>query len=114
MKSIYDTNGNYDEALGDTFVLCSFDEITGKYVPFMAASSSASFAEGSGYNQYVRQYGSTLHVKDLHTEYYANERGEAVAYPIVAKGLISATGLPTAIRIVDYNVQFYRTNMKVQ
>ncbi len=109
--SIYDTNGNYDEALGDTFVLCSFDEITGKYVPFMAASSSASFAEGSGYNQYVRQYGSTLHVKDLHTEYYANERGEAVAYPIVAKGLISATGLPTAIRIVDYNVQFYRTNI---
>ena len=122
--SLYDRNGYYDEAMGDVFVLCLFDNNTGKYVPIMARGENtklSDFDSKSSYQQYVKEYGI-----DLQTSFYNNderfteEYGTGInaqqisvptSYPIIAKGIISSAGLPTGIRIVDGEVQFYRTNI---
>lgn len=95
------TDGCYDEALGDVFVICLYDEQINKYVPFMAKNPNVSANED--FNDYVDNY---HHYID--TEYYAQS---GRAYPIIAKGIITSNGLPTAIRIVDGEVMFYRTNV---
>lgn len=122
--SLYDRNGYYDEAMGDVFVLCLFDNNIGKYIPIMARGENtklSDFHNKSLYQQYVKEYGI-----DLQTSFYNNDERFAetygsgmdaqdisvpTSYPIIAKGIISSSGLPTGIRISDGEVQFYRTNI---
>lgn len=99
---LYDRNGNYDEASGDVFVVCSYDELTGKYIPYMARSYDYENIVNSKYDEYVNKYGV-----QLKTEYYDDTN----AYPIIAKGIFNSQGMPTAIKIQDNNVIFYRTTI---
>lgn len=108
-EELYNRNGNYDEALGDIFIVCTYDPIECKYVPVMASGKKnniADYSNSSNYKKYYNDYG--LHFR---TSYYDNEEGAPKSYPIIAKGIISAAGLPTAIKIEDGNVKFYRTNI---
>ncbi len=96
------TDGVYDENLGDIFVVCHFDAELGKFIPFMAKNFYTNVA-GSYYDEYIDRYGHLIT-----SNYYASN---GVAYPIVAKGIITPSGLPTAIRIEDGNVKYYRTDI---
>lgn len=97
---VYDRGGNYDEANGDVFVICTYDESEGTFFPVIGRNSKSYLTDTT--NDYIRQYGI-----NFRTSYYGTEH----AYPIIAKGVIDATGNPTAIRIVNNSVQFYRTNI---
>jgi hypothetical protein len=108
---LYNKYGNYDEAKGDTFVVCFYDEVSGKYIPFMSTDTySYSATDGAGnrtkFAQYMDAYGYRIY-----TTYVNTEAGNVDAYPIIAKGIIMADGMPTAIKIEDYQVKFYRTNI---
>ncbi len=96
------TDGVYDENLGDIFVVCHYDQETSKFIPFLAKNFYTSVV-GSGYSDYINTYHHLIT-----TNYYANN---GTAYPIIAKGILTADGLPTAIRIVDGEVQYYRTSI---
>lgn len=98
--SLYDTQGNYDEAKGDTFVLTTYDEAEGKYYPIMTKSKKRSTDDK--YYSYIQKYGI-----DFDTDYYYTDYN----YPIVAKGVIDANGYPTAIKMIDNEVYFYRTGL---
>ena len=102
---LYDLNGNYDEAYGDSFVVCFYDEITGKYIPYMA-TSSYTYNNNGNFAEYMKDYGYRIR-----TNYYANGNGYADAYPIIAKGILTEDNKPTAIRMENYEVKYYRTNI---
>lgn len=106
-NSLYEKNGDYDEANGDTFIVCTYDDITGMYVPILARNTNGgSFETNSAYANYIRDY----HINPT-TSYYNQEYGRAVAQPIVAKGVLTADLKPTAIKMEDYVVKFYRTDI---
>ena len=112
----------FDEAYGDTFIVCTYKD--GLYYPILASGSKVC---GSGnYNQFYDldgAEGSVLKHK-FTSEYLDND-----SYVIVAKGIITADGYPTAIRKYNnpievakkkllktttetYNaVTYYRTNV---
>ncbi len=104
---VYATNGNYDEASGDTFVVCSYDSTTGKYIPFLTRNSSSTIKDNDEkYIAYLEEY-----KYEFTTNYYPSSA--SYAYPIIAKGIITSDGLPTAIKIVDNEVIFYRDGVTV-
>ena len=103
--SLYDRNGNYDEANGDVFVVCSYDEMIGKYIPYLARSYDYERVAGSKYDEYINTYFADK--SPIKTELYGDDQ----AYPIIAKGIINASAEPTAIKIVDNEVIFYRTEV---
>ncbi len=109
-NSLYDRDGNYDEAKGDTFILCTYDDRIGKYVPILARDTNGgSFASDSNYAKYRADYADQkLYVT---TSYYNDPSGKAVAQPIVAKGVLTADLKPTAIKMEDHKVRFYRTDI---
>ncbi len=118
--SLYDRNGRYDEALGDIFVVCTLNLETGKFIPVLARGEDASisnFADDLDYSDYINDMKI-----DLVTEYYTSksvltdpdsgaETTVYKAYPIIAKGVVSADGYPTAIKVLDGDVSFYRTDI---
>ena len=101
---LYNKNGVYDEANGDTFILCTYNEEEGKYYPILARNDN--YAVTDKYLEYIRQdYGV-----DLKTDYYDS----AHAYPIIAKGILTGNDtelLPTAIRMVNGEITYYRDNI---
>lgn len=105
-KDLYDMNGNYDEANGDTFIICSYDEVLGKYIPVMARNSNINLPDDSQeqleHDEYMDKYGYRFNTKYYDSSHY---------YPVVAKGVIDASGRPTAIRMVDNEIEFYRSNV---
>ena len=111
--NLYNRNGVYDENMGDVFIVCSLDEVSGKYVPVMARGKNVSSASHRAANSLYFQY-SEKYKMNLVTEAYNNAEGneaEPTAYPIIAKGVITADGFPTAIRMEDENLYYYRTNV---
>ncbi len=100
--NLYDRNGNYDELSGDTFVVCTYDEVEGKYYPVIARNPSA-VVDNDTY-KYIQKTGI-----NVTTTFYEND----YCYPVVAKGVIDASGYPTAIKMVDNQVIFYRTGITV-
>jgi len=103
-NQLYNRNGYYDEANGDSFVLCTYDEISGMYYPVLARNRSYNiFAYDGIYNNYLKQsYGV-----DFKTHYNDDQH----AYPIIAKGIMTARGLPTAIKMVNGEITYYRTDI---
>ncbi len=86
--------GNYsssvaDEKYGSIFIICTYNESTKKYEPFIFAS------EPDKYNTPV-------------TNYYRSVNNQVTYYPVIAKGIFDAYGNPTAIREVNGNIEFYR------
>ena len=98
--TLYDRNGNYDEAEGDTFIVTTYDESEGKFLPVVARNPKTQVS--AKHFEYINKYGV-----DVTTNYYDTQ----YCYPIVAKGVIDASGYPTAIKIVDESVVFYRTDI---
>ena len=110
--SLYDRNGNYDEALGDIFVVCFYDQRDGKYYPYLGKGTNVTLREDSKSYDYEAVFGDIM----IDTKYY-NAAGSNItktvgdAYPIIAKGMITPNLSPTAIRLVEGKVVFYRTQV---
>lgn len=106
---LYARDGSYDEANGDVFVVCSYDNDTGKYIPFMATNRkySGSFS-GSKYMDYMNDTGYRIY-----TSFYDSPTGNRFAYPIIAKGILTADQRPTAISVQNNIAKFYRSDITV-
>lgn len=110
----FDRDG-VDEANGDVFIICTYDENRMLYVPFLMGNySDYSIVEQvnikteamkeDGYNgKWSRDYGYSW----SNTEYYVGN----YLYPIVAKGIVTSEGKPTAIRLVNNNIEYYRDDV---
>lgn len=87
--------GGPDEKNGDIFIICTFDEETRLYRPFLM-SNKASY--------------------DAYTEYYmADDKNEAeVWFPVVAKGIVTIDGRPTAIRENEGNIEYYHDQVVIR
>jgi len=93
----YSTNFNFnkrDEANGDIFIICVFDETTNTYLP--VTNGCTLYAGGKGDNPFT--------FKTSYCDY-----GDVV----IAKGIFTEKGLPTAIREVNGDIEFYREDPKV-
>ncbi len=89
----------FDEAYGDTFVICTYKN--GLYYPILASGSKA--CTSGNYNNFYADDGSGFMDKKFTSEYLGNG-----SYVIVAKGVITPDGNPTAIR--KYNNPIEITN----
>ena len=118
--NLYNRNGLYDEALGDVFVVCTMDEVSGKFIPVMARGKNVSLAAHENNSTLYGQYYQKYHI-DVQSSGYDNDTAietadrntpaEMTAYPIIAKGAITADGYPTAIKMQDEDLYYYRTNI---
>lgn len=100
-NDMYNKNGCYDEADGDTFIICTYDEANGIYYPVLATSEKF-YKSG---NQKMRDYLDQSFALNFDSDYYDSK----YAYPVIARGILDAQELPTAIKMVNGEVQFYRT-----
>ena len=97
----------FDEAYGDTFIVCTYKN--GLYYPVLASGSKICNSPGAlgnsnnGYQAFYAEDGSGIMEKPFVTEYLGTG-----SYPIVAKGVITPDGYPTAIR--KYNNPIEITN----
>jgi len=99
-----------DEANGDVFIICTYDEQRRIYIPFLMGNTNEyEFKESKGFmptkhptteNTWQVDYG----YYQSSTNYYMNEK----FYPVVAKGIITEEGRPTAIRQVGDDIEYYR------
>lgn len=129
--SLYDKNGQYDEALGDTFVVCFYNEKTGLYVPYLAKGDNITLSakpDGATYKDHIDYY-NDFNYEDEDGNIVGPLKGAGIFYtkgysigtaisgvagyamPIIAKGIITVNMKPTAIRINDDEVSFYRTDI---
>lgn len=81
-----------DEQYGSVFVICVYDEENARFAPFLFAT--ADDKKGT----------------PVCTTYFSTS-GDVMYYPVIAKGIFDNDGLPTAIRNVNGNIEFYRHNI---
>ena len=86
--------GNYsssvaDEKYGSIFIICTYNEDTKMYEPFIFASAP---------DKHNTPY----------TSYYKSVNNMVTYYPVIAKGIFDNRGNPTAIREVNGFIEFYR------
>lgn len=98
-----------DEANGDIFIICTFDEDTRLYVPFMMSNKENASLSGlkkdeSGKN-WVTKYG---YEQSFTLSYY---NSGTQFYPVIAKGIVTEDGMPTAIREKDGYIEYYRNDI---
>lgn len=86
---VVNTNSIADEKYGSVFIICTFNEETNMYEPFVFANKPDS-------------------VGTPHTAFYSSSDGSLRYYPVIAKGVIGPDDLPTAIREVNGYIEFYR------
>lgn len=109
-NDLYNKNGYYDEADGDSFILCTFDESEGLYYPVLATGNG--YKRTTQYNNFLSEKGEdTDESKACALTFSSDYIDSKYAYPVIARGLINAAGLPTAIKMVNGEVYFYRTNI---
>ena len=109
-NDLYNKNGYYDEADGDTFILCTYDESEGLYYPVLATGNG--YKRTTQYNNFLSEKGEdTEESKACALTFSSDYIDSKYAYPVIARGLINASGLPTAIKMVNGDVYFYRTNI---
>lgn len=109
----------FDEAYGDTFIACIYNEKDGLYYPILGSGSKNCNSEN-----YQNFYKSDILIHKFVSDYYDNSSNL-----IICKGVVTADGYPTAIRkynnpleieqkrllsssVTTYNaVTFYRTSI---
>lgn len=109
-----------DENNGDYFIICTFDEETQTYIPFLMNSGKSNKAyqttkaivDGEEQDVSWLKFGYGVAT----TSYYVStkEDTDSQSFPIIAKGIITPEGLPTAIRQVDGVIEFYRDNLAIR
>lgn len=121
----YTIDFNYhgvDEQYGDVFILCTYNEQSRQYLPILSVPKGSltsdidndldEFRDEDGYlpngddDYLVIMRTKAVDYNLLRAE--GNDKGLKSAYPIVARGAIDDNGFPTAIKIVNGNVHFYR------
>ncbi len=110
--------GGVDENNGDIFIICTFDDETKTYVPFMMANKSGARDSGlkhaDGANEDVDTWYEKFNYVNPYTDYYATPDNSGYIYfPIIAKGIVYSDGRPTAIREVDGNIEYYRDDVVI-
>lgn len=120
-EHLYDKLG-YDENDGDYFIICTKDEETGLYIPFLMNSGYTNNDELYGIKSaditgdtktWIQKYGYGV----AHTDYYkpiTDGKDHVAVYPIIAKGVFDNNGFPTAIREDNGMISFYRSNIVVR
>lgn len=114
-------NQEDDEANGDLFVICTFDETLYTYVPFLMTNHKDATGNGLLYvadengdmHNWLTKYG----YKNAVTEYYIADDGnesKEVFYPILARGGFDSNGNPTAIRKNGNDIEFYREDVVIR
>jgi len=126
-----------DEADGDLFVICTYDEENHYYVPFMMTNNYdvKTFYAGDIHDMQNRRYHGLALVEeggsysnwltaydyyDAVTEYYdvsnssGNSTGATCFYPIIARGGFDVNNRPTAIRQNGKNIEFYRNDVIIR
>lgn len=120
-NELYDRSGIYDEAYGDTFIYCTYDETTGYYYPVLATGEGySSIYPVTDFENRIKIY-RDLHDPNSYRTYTDEQKITAVngvvfetefydgayAYPVIARGIVVGN-LPTSIKMVDGNVVYYR------
>ena len=117
----------YDENNGDYFIVCTFDEDSQMYIPFMMNSGSTLSAYKK-VDAIVDGKTTQISWTDLgygiaRTDYYCYYDKDVTsgklklvdkAFPIIAKGIITPDGMPTAIRQINGVTEFYRDNLIIR
>ena len=116
-----DLAGSYDENNGDVFVICTLDYQSQRYIPFMMNSDGntdkANFIKAEDGTTWL-DYGFGAASTTYYQGYSIYERGVKVrsvnSFPIIARGVISDDGYPTAIRVKGDDVEFYRSDLTIR
>lgn len=103
------------EENGDVFVICLYDEKEEKYIPFLMANDElGDIDDENEYYKYIRELGYS---RPFSTYLGGKADGEGNLspefYPVVAKGVFTRDGLPTAIKEVDGKIEFYRNDVTI-
>ena len=108
VKTIDEANGNY-------FVVCTYDEKLKSYVPFLMSNTRNANSELMRMDEDGKNWMQKYGYRGPYTSYYVSgdDNNKVVFYPIVAKGVI-VDNLPTAIREVDGRIEFYRDDVIIR
>ena len=105
--------------------MCTYDTVTGKYYPILAKNKEYVFKDNDPLNEVITLMENYNNTKNKPSD--ADNLGKALniilfdsenydtqyAYPVVARGIIVADGLPTAIRMENGEVIYYRDSVTV-
>ena len=112
-----------DEANGDIFVICLYDEETYSYVPFMMTNKQDADGKNSlcVVNDTVNGIETKYNWLDRYgyiaaTDYYTsdNDNNDEVFYPVIARGVFDSNNRPTAIRRNGDDIEFYRDDVVIR
>lgn len=105
-----------DEQNGDIFVICIFDKETKKYFPFLMTNKSNPDYDQLRKDEEGKVFFQHFNLNKAHTTYYmaGEENTDTVAFPIIARGIVDTDGMPTAIRKVDGNIEYYRNDIVIR
>lgn len=109
-----------DENNGDVFIICTFDNQTKQFVPFMMSNSKRPDAshlpvDEDNLNWYTKYGFDNPYTPAYSTVTESGEINEEDAFfPVIARGVITEDGYPTAIREVDGNIEYYREEIVVR
>ena len=108
-----------DEANGDIFVICTYDNEIHRYIPFMMTNKTDAVGDSlrevetiDGTETWLSRYNYKNAVTDYYT--HVGGGGAEVFFPVVARGVFDSKGNPTAIRKVKGNVEFYREDVVIR
>ncbi len=104
-----------DEANGDVFVICTFDEERRVFIPFMMSNKQYASYEHEPKDEDNKAWAQKYNFRSSFTEYYVtgDTNKQDAFFPVIAKGLITSDGKPTAIRERNGNIEYYRDDIKI-
>lgn len=118
-EDLYAHYEGFDENNGDVFVICTLDQETQRYIPFMMSSKDspdgyviATDTDGVTSINWLDKYGYGVATTDYYVS--STDPNTPATYPIIAKGIITEDGYPTAIRQINGETQFYRSNIVIR
>lgn len=105
-----------DERNGDVFIICLFDNETKKYFPFMMSNNSDPEFEAFVADEEGKTFIEYFDLEIPYTSYYysSDDNDEDILYPVIARGIVDSEGMPTAIRKVDGNIEYYRDEVVIR
>lgn len=108
IKSVDEANGNY-------FVICTYDEKSKMFVPFLMSNKRNPNSQYMRMDEEGLNWMQKYQYRSPYTSYYVSgdDNDEVVFFPIIAKGVI-VDNLPTAIRQVDGRIEFYRDDVIIR